>query len=490
MFVILVNNHSYDRTMFSLFLTAKERANLSNWKYNVEDNSITSKLFKPLWRFFATFMPVTVAPNIISLTGLLCTLYSYYLCYNYLDQYPLLISVISGLLTFAYISLDAVDGMHARNTGNSSPLGELFDHSCDNIGVVFIILNLAQILGISDMHKQWYFVQLAQLVFLDSHISAFKNGVVRFGMFYGPGEFLFCYMCLMFGRAYTDYSFLYDWVTSVCSTLGLLSAETVTMGLTVGLYYTVFAFVVLRILTLKNHYSTRNGFLVSLLARFIPSVLFFLHIGSGTVNTYSIVSQGLAMSILTGDIIVSKMAKRELHPLVPIFIMISLFDNLLCLATCLIYYVSVLCEISYSLRIPLLSIRYNVFCNGVYDVLHVGHMNLFESASNFGNYLKVGVHNDEDVAKYKRTPTMTHAERCDTVSKCRFVDEVIQNAPLNLDKEFLAKHNIHVVMCSVEYDKPDDEYYKVPREMGILQVMPRTEGISTSELMKRIRERK
>lgn len=29
------------------------------------------------------------------------------------------------------MTLDAIDGKHARNTGNSSPLGELFDHGCD-----------------------------------------------------------------------------------------------------------------------------------------------------------------------------------------------------------------------------------------------------------------------------------------------------------------------------------------------------------------------
>lgn len=72
---------------------------------------------------------------------------------------------------------------------------------------------------------------------------------------------------------------------------------------------------------------------------------------------------------------------------------------------------------------------------------------------------------------------------------CRNVHEVIANAPCNgLTEEFIKKHNIHVVAHSVEYDKPDDKYYAVPRKMGITRVLPRTEGLSTSELIRRVKE--
>ena len=58
-----------------------------------------------------------------------------------------------------------------------------------------------------------------------------------------------------------------------------------------------------------------------------------------------------------------------------------------------------------------------------------------------------------------------------------------------MDKAFIKKHNLHVVLCSPEYDKPDDKYYKLPRELGILKILPRTEGISTSDIIRRITER-
>lgn len=38
-------------------------------------------------------------------------------------------------------------------------------------------------------------------------------------------------------------------------------------------------------------------------------------------------------------------------------------------------------------------------------------------------------------------------------------------------------------------DNPDDEWYRIPREMGIGRVLPRTQGMSTSDLIARIKQR-
>jgi glycerol-3-phosphate cytidylyltransferase-like family protein len=102
----------------------------------------------------------------------------------------------------------------------------------------------------------------------------------------------------------------------------------------------------------------------------------------------------------------------------------------------------------------------------------------------------VGVMSDADVCKYKREPVMTLEERCAEVEALRCVYKVIPGAPcFGLTKEFLDEHKVHIVLASPEYNKPDDKYYKVPRELGILKIMPRTDGVSTSELIERIRKR-
>ena len=165
----------------------------------------------------------------------------------------------------------------------------------------------------------------------------------------------------------------------------------------------------------------------------------------------------------------------------------SLFDDFFGIMICVVYYMSTLSEIAYHLRIPVLGVVSNVYCNGVFDLLHEGHVNLFEFASKQGNRVIVGVHSDAAVESYKRTPTMTHDERYRAALKSDCVDQVVPNAPLVVTEEFIKKHNITTIICSVEYDSPDDKYYADPRRMGILVVKPRTNGISTSELRRRIK---
>ncbi|ARF12415.1 cytidylyltransferase [Klosneuvirus KNV1] len=457
-----------------MFLNKVGLENLSRWKYSVEDKSITTEWLTPLWKYLTDLMPKTVAPNVISFVGLLCTILSYY----YLDTTSGPMLLLSASLIFIYQNLDAIDGMHARKTRNGSPLGELVDHACDNITAVFLILGATVVLDITDPYKQWMIVQTGLLIFMLSHIEAFQRGVVQFGRYSGPGEVLFVNIFIILLRILTNFSWIDKLVISISKYATMLPSVA---------YLVVLAYTIYRVVGLKNHYETRNGLLIALMIRFISSMIY---LNMSIIDTYTVISHGLVMTILASDLIVSKMAKRELHPLVPVFMMISIPHNILCIALCLVYHVTVLCEISFGLNIPLINVRCNVFCNGVYDLTHLGHMKLFERAASYGNKLIVGVHNDEDVESYKRKPVMTHKERCDQVKMCRHVDQVVENCPLNLTKEFIMEHNIHVVVCSEEYDNPDDEYYKVAREMGILQVLPRTNYISTSELIRRVQSMK
>ena len=104
------------------------------------------------------------------------------------------------------------------------------------------------------------------------------------------------------------------------------------------------------------------------------------------------------------------------------------------------------------MNLPLFTTVRNVYCDGVFDLCHIGHKTLFRSALKNGNRLFVGVCGDADCALYKRPPIMTHAERCNEILGCKAVTKVIQNAPtFGLVEEFLKKHQIHVVCCGEEY---------------------------------------
>jgi len=124
----------------------------------------------------------------------------------------------------------------------------------------------------------------------------------------------------------------------------------------------------------------------------------------------------------------------------------------------------------------------------VADLFHYGHVNFLRQAKDHGDFLLVGIHSDEVVESYKRTPILTMEERIASVSGCRYVDEVVPNAPLEITREWIEKHQIDVILHGDDVDpKVRDTWYAVPIEMGIYESISYTEGISTTELISRIK---
>jgi phosphatidylglycerophosphate synthase len=84
----------------------------------------------------------------------------------------------------------APTGKHARNIRNSSPLGELFDHACDNLSLALATVQLFWIVGIYDNRLLYALTFAFSLNFFCEHLSAFDavDRTIRFGKFTGPGE--------------------------------------------------------------------------------------------------------------------------------------------------------------------------------------------------------------------------------------------------------------------------------------------------------------
>ncbi len=127
----------------------------------------------------------------------------------------------------------------------------------------------------------------------------------------------------------------------------------------------------------------------------------------------------------------------------------------------------------------------------VADLFHYGHMNFLKQAKSHGDFLLVGVHADDDVMVYKRRPIMTMAERVASVEHCKHVDEVVPNAPIEINREWIEKHNIDLVMHGDDFSSELEQLcYKVPMEMGIYRTIGYSEGISTTDLIARIKAAK
>ena len=127
-----------------------------------------------------------------------------------------------------------------------------------------------------------------------------------------------------------------------------------------------------------------------------------------------------------------------------------------------------------------------VYADMVADLFHYGHMAFLKKARAIGDYLLVGIHADDVLVSYKRRPILTMEERVASVAECRYVDEALPNAPLMVDRAWIEKYNIDLVVHGDDFSQEQQEYYyKVPIEMGIFRTVAYTQGISTTEIIRR-----
>ena len=134
-----------------------------------------------------------------------------------------------------------------------------------------------------------------------------------------------------------------------------------------------------------------------------------------------------------------------------------------------------------------------VYTDGIFDLFHIGHANLFKQIKNdlFDHpvHLIVGVSGSE-VRQLKGNTVSTDEERYAMVEQCKYVDEIIIECPWEINKEFLETWKIdRVVHDNIPYtcgSKDGNDVYKYVKETGIFVTSKRTPGISTSDIISRI----
>ena len=130
-----------------------------------------------------------------------------------------------------------------------------------------------------------------------------------------------------------------------------------------------------------------------------------------------------------------------------------------------------------------------VYVDGVFDLLHPGHLSFFERARAAGGAaveLVVGVIGDAD-AEWKRRPVMTLAERTAMVEACARAAKVISPAPLVLTSDFLDAEGIDLVVHGD--DSRQEQFFAAAIARGAMAYVPYTPGVSTSEIIARIAAR-
>lgn len=131
-----------------------------------------------------------------------------------------------------------------------------------------------------------------------------------------------------------------------------------------------------------------------------------------------------------------------------------------------------------------------IYADGVFDLFHLGHMKQLEQAKKaFANVeLVCGVPSDVETHKRKGLTVLTDQQRLETLQHCKWVDEVVANAPWTVTPQFLEEHRIdYVAHDDLPYASADsDDIYKPIKEQGKFLTTQRTLGILTSDIITKI----
>jgi D-beta-D-heptose 7-phosphate kinase/D-beta-D-heptose 1-phosphate adenosyltransferase len=132
-----------------------------------------------------------------------------------------------------------------------------------------------------------------------------------------------------------------------------------------------------------------------------------------------------------------------------------------------------------------------VFTNGVFDILHAGHIDLLEFAKNSGDYLILGINDDASVKRLKgeNRPVYPLEERMEILAAVMYVDFIIpfpQDTPLELIQSL---HRIDVLVKGGDY-KPHEVVGRreVESAGGKLLLFDFKTQASTSSILSKIKE--
>jgi len=131
-----------------------------------------------------------------------------------------------------------------------------------------------------------------------------------------------------------------------------------------------------------------------------------------------------------------------------------------------------------------------VFTNGVFDLLHVGHVRYLNEAKKIGDILVIGINSDDSVKKIKgpSRPINTMGDRARILLALKSVDYVIsfdEETPLNLIKEVMP----NVLVKGGDYEIKDIVgSEEVIKNGGLVKSLPFHQGYSSTRFINQIKK--
>lgn len=131
------------------------------------------------------------------------------------------------------------------------------------------------------------------------------------------------------------------------------------------------------------------------------------------------------------------------------------------------------------------------YTTGVFDMFHIGHLNILQKAKSMCDYLIVGVSTDELVQRDKnKTPVIPFAERAEIVKSICYVDQVVPQVDKNKKAAWEQLHFDKMFVGSDWQGTPQwREFEKEFAPLGVeIVYLPHTDGISSTQLTEFIKK--
>ncbi|XP_029825165.2 ethanolaminephosphotransferase 1 [Ixodes scapularis] len=182
--------------MYVRYLSEEELRGFENYEYTSKDTSpLSNYVMHPFWDQAVKLVPRNVAPNVLTFSGFALTVvnvvllstydYAFYASSDLHPEAPPVppwVWLVCALNQFLAHTLDGIDGKHARYTGSSGPLGELFDHGLDSWATLFMPVCLYSVFGRAELScSTWRFFLIlcnVHFCFILSHWEKYNTGIL------------------------------------------------------------------------------------------------------------------------------------------------------------------------------------------------------------------------------------------------------------------------------------------------------------------------
>ncbi len=447
-------------------LSRENILNYQNYKYCSEDNTFLTRFYNKIWYQIQKIIPKEISPNMITLMGLTSVVIGYMLRKL---EYG---NIYMGTGVLLYMNFDGLDGIHARKSKQTSVIGEYLDHLIDLINLGLITIGLGEQFGLdSDIINM--LIGSLSLLFIIPHYEAIYKKKIIFKNISDVSLFLTITVVLfLLNIKIPNFIFKQNLFLFGCIILNIYSG-----------YW------VCQINKNTNEDKIKLNIPLILVSYYIIKFLTLIF----RTNNYLELSS-LTDTLILLDIINYKIFRIEPNNKLALLPIGFIFCPVITSMFVIYYLVNFIYNISKELKIDIFKPKIKktrVYCCGVFDLCHIGHMMLFEKiVKSFDEPVEliVGVHSDKSCSDYKRPPIICEKLRYETIAHCKYVDKVYVDAPLITTKEFILDNLIDVVIIGEEYkEKSDKKWYPGSFELSNYKYISRFTEISTSDIIKKIK---